>query len=152
MLFSPTYRHSFGSAGTAETLARRDRPRILTVTSSLAKGNPDLVIRSATTVQLLAKSELILLSIDYRREFRRSSWAACIKRIYEVDPLECPKCKAQMRIIAFIQDEHSIKEIMKSQGIADFRAPPSIPKFIDTSHAIDELSSYDSFEPTPDDF
>jgi len=89
---------------------------------------------------------------DYRREFRRSSWAACIKRIYEVDPLECPKCKAQMRIIAFIQDEHSIKEIMKSQGIADFRAPPSIPKFIDTSHAIDELSSYDSFEPSPDDF
>ena len=64
MLFSPTYRHSFGSAGTVETLARRDRPRILTVTSSLAKGNPDLVIRSATTVQLLAKSELILLSID----------------------------------------------------------------------------------------
>jgi hypothetical protein len=41
---------------------------------------------------------------------------------------------------------------MKSQGIADFRAPPSIPKFIDTSHAIDELSSYDSFEPSPDDF
>jgi hypothetical protein len=36
---------------------------------------------------------------DYRREFRRSSWAACIKRVYEIDPLECPKCKAQMRII-----------------------------------------------------
>jgi len=89
---------------------------------------------------------------NYRREFRRSAWAACIKRIYEIDPLECPKCKAQMRIIAFIQDEHSIKEIMKSQGIADFRAPPPIPKFIDTTEAIDELSSYDSFEPTPDDF
>ena len=40
-------------------------------------------------------------------EFRKSAWAACIKRIYEIDPLECPKCKAQMRIIAFIQDEHS---------------------------------------------
>jgi hypothetical protein len=25
---------------------------------------------------------------DYRREFRKSSWGACIKRIYEVDPLE----------------------------------------------------------------
>jgi hypothetical protein len=89
---------------------------------------------------------------DYRREFCRSGWAACIKRIYEIDPLECPKCKAQMRIIAFIQDEHSIKEIMKSQGIADFRAPPPIPKFIDTSHALDELPSYDSFEPSTDDF
>lgn len=44
---------------------------------------------------------------DYRRdfgelrrvEFRRSSWTACIKRIYEVDPLESPKCKEQMLII-----------------------------------------------------
>jgi hypothetical protein len=91
---------------------------------------------------------------DYRREFRRSSWgwAACIKRIYEVDPLECPRCKAQMRIIAFIQDEHSIKDIMKAQGIRDFQAPPPIPTFIDTAQAIDELPSYDSFEPSPDDF
>ena len=90
---------------------------------------------------------------DYRREeFSKSSWGACIKRVYEIDPLECPKCKAQMRIIAFIQDEHSIRDIMKSQGIADFRAPPPIPKLIDTSHAIDELPSYDSFELAPDDF
>ena len=39
---------------------------------------------------------------DDRREFRGShgsSWAACIKRVYEIDPLECPTCKAQMRII-----------------------------------------------------
>jgi len=101
---------------------------------------------------------------DYRQEFRKSSWAACIKRIYEINPLECPKCHAQMRIIAFIQDEHSIKDIMKSQGIADFRSPPPIPTFIDTTEALDELPSYDSssfapwryggtgFEPAPDDF
>ena len=67
-------------------------------------------------------------------------------------PSECPKCKAQMRIIAFIQDEHSIKDIMKSQGIADFRAPLPIPKLIDASEALDELPSYDSFETAPDDF
>ncbi len=99
---------------------------------------------------------------DYRRDFRRSGWAACIKRIYEINPLECPKCKAQMRIVAFIQDALSIKDIMKSQGTPDFfirrslgivgQAPPPIPKLIDTSLAIDELPSYDSFEPAPDDF
>ena len=80
------------------------------------------------------------------------SWAACIKRIYEIDPLECPNCKSQMRIIAFIQDAHSIKDIMKAQGIPDFQAPPPIPKFIDTVEAVDEIPSYDSFEPAPDDF
>ena len=89
---------------------------------------------------------------DYRSEFRKSDWAACIKRIYEIDPLECPKCKAQMRIIAFIQDEHSIKDIMRAEGLPDFRAPPAVSKFIDTSQAIDELSSCDFFEPAPDDF
>jgi len=41
---------------------------------------------------------------------------------------------------------------MKSQGIPDFQAPPPIPKFIDTREALDELPSYDSFEPAPDDF
>jgi len=30
--------------------------------------------------------------------------------------VECPMCKAQMRIIAFIQDANSIKDIMKAQG------------------------------------
>ena len=54
-----------------------------------------------------------------------------------MDPLECPKCKAQMRIIAFIQDEHPIKDIMKAQGIPDLQTPPPIPKFIDAVKAID---------------
>jgi hypothetical protein len=56
------------------------------------------------------------------------------------------------RIIAFIQDAHSIKEILKTRGIPEFQAPPPIPKFIYTSHAVDELPFYDSFEPSPDDF
>jgi hypothetical protein len=32
-----------------------------------------------------------------------------------------------MRIMAFIQDAYSIKDIMKSQGIPDFQAHPPIP-------------------------
>ncbi len=76
-----------------------------------------------------------------------SSWAACIKRIYEVDPLECPKCKGTMRIVAFIQDEYAIRDIMKSQGIPDFRPPPKIPKYIDTSEALDNVVEYDLIDP-----
>jgi len=76
-----------------------------------------------------------------------SSWAACIKRIYEVDPLECPKCKGVMRIVAFIQDECAIRDIMKSQGIPDFRPPPKIPKYVDTSEALDNVVEYDLIDP-----
>ena len=56
-----------------------------------------------------------------------SSWAACIKQIYELDPLECPKCKAPMRILAFVQDPAEIKKIIKSLGLPDSTAPPPLP-------------------------
>ena len=30
-------------------------------------------------------------------------WAALIQRVYEVDPLKCPKCGGAMKIISFIE-------------------------------------------------
>jgi len=56
-----------------------------------------------------------------------------------------------MRIVAFIQNEHSIKDILEAQGIPHFQAPPPIPKFISTTEALDELPNYDAFESSPDD-
>ena len=72
-----------------------------------------------------------------------SYWARCIKQVYEVDPLECPKCKAQMRIVAFVQDPLEIKQIKNSLKLPDFRAPPPIPK---APRIIDELQ----FDTMPD--
>lgn len=57
-----------------------------------------------------------------------------------------------MRIIAFFQDTHSIKDIMKSKCAPDFQAHPPIPKSIATDHAIDELPEYYAFERAPHDF
>ena len=57
-----------------------------------------------------------------------SSWAACIKRVFEVDPLECPKCKAGMRIVAFIKDQAAIKRIMQALNLPSFAAPEKIPR------------------------
>ena len=57
-----------------------------------------------------------------------ASWASCMKRIFEVDPLECPKCKAQMRIIAFVQDTGEIRKIMQALAIPDFKPPAPIPR------------------------
>jgi len=63
----------------------------------------------------------------YLRGDPSSSWPACIKQIYELDPLECPKCKAPMRILAFVQDPAEIKKIIKSLGLPDSTAPPPLP-------------------------
>ncbi len=67
------------------------------------------------------------------RKLARSRWAALIKRVYEVNPLACPKCGQEMRIIAFIEkrDQYDVIEgILKHCGL--WREPVSRapPKFI----------------------
>jgi len=42
-----------------------------------------------------------------RKKGCNKSWVRLIKKIYEVDPLICPKCGGQMRIIAFIGDKEN---------------------------------------------
>lgn len=72
-----------------------------------------------------------------------SSWARCIKQIYELDPLECPKCKSKMRILSFLHDTLEIKNIMKSLGIPDHTAPPPIPDVSRQCPIFDEIPTYD---------
>jgi len=45
-------------------------------------------------------------------------WAALIRKIYEVDPLLCPKCGAEMKIVAFIDDPPVIRKILGHLGIS----------------------------------
>ena len=57
------------------------------------------------------------------------SWARLIQKIYEVDPLLCPRCGGEMRIIAFIEDYKVVKKILDYLGIYEFerkRPPPKI--------------------------
>jgi hypothetical protein len=66
---------------------------------------------------------------------------------------EDPRFRSKRALhLAIAKRRRAIKDIIKSQGIPDFQAPPPIPKFLDTVEAIDEIPSYDSFEPVPDDF
>jgi len=55
------------------------------------------------------------------KEFRKN-WARLIQKIYEVDPLTCPKCQNQMKIISVIEDEEIIKKILKHLGLWDRKA------------------------------
>ncbi len=51
-----------------------------------------------------------------------------MKRVFEFDPLECPRCRGQMRIIAFLTDEQEILKIADSLRIPRAQAPPKIPR------------------------
>jgi hypothetical protein len=54
----------------------------------------------------------------------RKSWARLIQKIYEVDPLVCPKCQETMRIISFIEDPSVIRDILNHLGLWLVRARP----------------------------
>ena len=58
----------------------------------------------------------------------RKRWADLLRRVYEVDPLVCPRCTATMRVVGFITEPAQIKRILdhlrKQNPLA--RPPPHV--------------------------
>jgi hypothetical protein len=77
-------------------------------------------------------------------EFRKA-WARLIQKIYEVDPLTCPKCKGAMKIISFIDQPEVIKAILQHIGLWVFeKAPPPKTKAPPSEYyADDQIPVYD---------
>jgi len=83
----------------------------------------------------------------------RSAWARLIRKVYEADPLECPKCRSvksgPMRVIALIEDPTVVRAILTHLGLwqpkAVERAPP-VPPGAWPAHASLPLT----YHPLPD--
>ena len=115
--------------------------------SSRARGERKKKERAAASATILSGGDE-----PFEEKHKPSlSWAECMKRFYEIDPLACPKCGSQMRIIAFLTDHHEIEKIMKSQGIAKAQAPPPIalPK-LPASDGLNQ-ADFDSIDTTVSD-
>ncbi len=64
---------------------------------------------------------------DAERRARRRKWARLIRRVYEVDPLVCPSCGGEMRIISVILEHRVLTRILghlARKGITPGRDPP----------------------------
>ena len=66
---------------------------------------------------------------NYRpKRIPKLMWHECIKKVWEVDPLTCPQCTGEMRIISFIYKKTVIKKILTHLNIFEEkknqRAPP----------------------------
>ena len=71
-------------------------------------------------------AETVTRVVDVREAARvRSTWARLIHKVYEVDPLKCPKCKGPMRVIALIDDKAVIRKILRHLGLW---APQQTPR------------------------
>jgi hypothetical protein len=65
-----------------------------------------------------------LIDSDISRKAFRKNWARLIQKIYNVDPLLCPKCSGSMRIISLIDDAEIIKKILKHLSLWDVKHKP----------------------------
>lgn len=88
--------------------------------SYAARGRRDKEVSEGTVDISLDPSENPLC------QRRQKSWARLIRRIYEVDPLQCPRCQGQMKMVAFITAPFEIQRLMRSLGIPLSQAPPTL--------------------------
>ena len=77
------------------------------------------------------------------------AWAMLIKRVYEVDPLSCPQCGGQMKVVSFIEPPQSdvIEEVLKHCGLwqaSSPRGPPGLDGLVLELDAAYSASSIDS--------
>jgi hypothetical protein len=79
------------------------------------------------------KQSLVPVALGMIEEEPRSipakGWAAMIRKVYDVDPMLCPQCGGQMRVIAFLTDYAAVDRIishLKLTFVAERPPPPHI--------------------------
>ena len=82
----------------------------------------------------------ILKPEDSSKEYGKN-WARLIQKIYEVDPLACPKCSGAMKVISIIEDEDVIKKILKHLNLWDVKTRPP-PKAIGPPKPLKQTFDY----------
>jgi hypothetical protein len=57
------------------------------------------------------------------------TWAMLIKPVYKIDPLACPRCGGQMKVIVFIEPPQGavVEKILRHCGLWCPSAPPAPP-------------------------
>lgn len=76
----------------------------------------------------------------------RRGWAEMIRKVFEVDPLTCPQCGGQMKVIAFIMDYTVVDRIiahLKLTFVAERPPPPHVVSqefFLDSEASVDYFS------------
>ncbi len=92
---------------------------------------PDTAESNALLNDLIIEAAASKLNLQSQPKIGSKTWARLIAKVYEVDPLKCEGCGAQMKLIAFIRDAISITKILTHLGeeieapkMQRARAPP----------------------------
>jgi len=88
----------------------QERPNIYRLApESWQKGHPN----KAQIVQATPPENVETVQVtDAWSKLRRQSWARLLQKVYEVDPLVCPKCRGVMAVVAIIEDPKELGRII----------------------------------------
>jgi len=88
----------------------------------------DALLQDETEKATAENPEVIIICNFRTKKIPPLVWRECIKKVWEVNPLICPHCGGEMRIISFIHERIVIKKILVHLGLylegKRQRAPP----------------------------
>jgi transposase len=62
------------------------------------------------------------------RPIPSKGWAEMIRKVYEVDPMACPRCGGRMKIISFLTDYAVVDRIIDHLKLTFFAERPPPPQ------------------------
>ena len=84
------------------------------------------------------------------RRIPSKKWRELIKKVWEADPLLCPRCQKEMRIVALLDDRTVIERILRHLGlwqqgvrVSPARAPPELVEGVIEPWLDDPFPDYD---------
>ena len=88
------------------------------------------------------KLELVQSDQEPKSGPKRMSWARLLKRVFNIDISQCPRCSGKMKILAAIEDPKVIRKILDHLGI------PSSPPKLGSSRGPPPTNQEDFFNQT----
>jgi hypothetical protein len=108
--------------------------------------------RAAEEAEAAGRAVQIIEVPDHKpRRIPSAKWRELIKKVWEADPLLCPKCQGEMRIVALINERDVIERILRHLGlwqqgvrVSPPRAPPEIAEPVIEPWLDDPFPDYDT--------
>lgn len=71
--------------------------------------------------------EVLIITEPTQKKIPSKTWRECLKKVWDVDPLECPNCGGEMKIISFIDESLLIRRILEHLNLWQERIPNGLP-------------------------
>ena len=75
-----------------------------------------------TQLELHATGNATTSAQPLRTRAQRIGWARLVRRVFDVDPLECPRCQRTMRLVSVVMEPGAIRAILAAIHRADSAA------------------------------